>query len=314
MGPKSRPIITFALIREKNPFLNDIEELNHLDLSYANLTQLDDTLHLLSHVQSCNLSHNQLTVVSELDVFDQLDDLDLSFNLIDQNGLLQSLQGLPRGLRRINLSASLSSSFMMPLHAESILKEIVDRKCRLQNLLPTFDLNMTIEKLNRELEEGLLQSEQHRHQQQDHFKQQLEKQSEDENKVFVKVKDGLLSEKHWREEEKRRIRGELEKEGKSSGVMALGNNGDNNNNDNDAKPGELSEKAQEILQRMRLAADKVWQDLHSRPTTVTTTTKTTSINDVSEEKLITQHNRDISVAEQKLKDDSSVDTNKDDEK
>lgn len=153
-------------------------------------------------------------------------------------------------------------------------------------------IDWVLQKLNRELEEGLLQSEQHRHQQQDHFKQQIEKQSEEENKVFVKVKDGLLSEKHWREEEKRRIRGELEKEGKA--------------NDNDASssssPGELSEKAQEILQRMRLAADKVWQDLHSRPTT-------TSINNVSGEKLTTHG--DIG-AERKLMD--NVDNSFGDEK
>lgn len=189
-------MITFALIRQKNPAVggvDNISEIDRLDLSGCGVNEIDN-LDVFSHIKKLTLAHNNIRQVQNLRHFTQLEVLDLSYNSIDSAGLLASAAGIPSGLQRINLTANpcaldqdaltaIQDQFedlgiiidvetveedepdgvlpsegpdplpqqrppsrsKLPLNNDTVLKEIVDRKCKLQNIAPAFDLDATLQ-------------------------------------------------------------------------------------------------------------------------------------------------------------------------
>lgn len=99
--------ITFALIRKKNADLNfdNIEDITSICLDNCNLASVNN-LELFSHIHELHLHHNKISLIENISYFKKLKYLDLSFNSIHAEGLLQSLANIPRGLGSINLTGN----------------------------------------------------------------------------------------------------------------------------------------------------------------------------------------------------------------
>ena len=99
--------ITFALIRKKNADLNfdNIEDITLICLDNCNLASVNN-LELFSHIQELHLHHNKISLIENISYFKSLKYLDLSFNTISEEGLLQSLANIPKGLGSINLTGN----------------------------------------------------------------------------------------------------------------------------------------------------------------------------------------------------------------
>lgn len=99
--------ISFALIRQNNPNANfdKIEEIESIRIGNSNIESIDN-LELFSHVKELFLPHNRISIIKNLFFFNNLSFLDLSFNLISSESLLQSLDQLPKVLSTINLTGN----------------------------------------------------------------------------------------------------------------------------------------------------------------------------------------------------------------
>lgn len=100
--------ISFALIRSKNPHIenaDDIELVDSINLTGCQLSYIDN-LELFSHINELNLSNNNITRIENLFFFKSLKLLDVSFNNIDSVSLEQSIKEIPASLLSINLTGN----------------------------------------------------------------------------------------------------------------------------------------------------------------------------------------------------------------
>lgn len=99
--------ITFALIRRchGNIGADDLEEITTISLIEQRIEVIDN-LELFSQIECLNLSKNFITRLQNISLLLQLKHLDVSFNRIDSNSVIASIKEIPKSLESINLSGN----------------------------------------------------------------------------------------------------------------------------------------------------------------------------------------------------------------
>lgn len=173
------------LFQEAYPEIEDVQtllSLSEVNLSHRNIPRID-SLELFSNLQRLDLSHNSIVIIENIRFLSSLVHLDVSYNLIKEispSELPKSLQSLQvtgnplvndlldiEGVLILNSSLPISvpdiadplqddvceedSGSSSPLDADELLRQIVQRKSRIESLSSSGNV---LSKLLNELEES----------------------------------------------------------------------------------------------------------------------------------------------------------------
>jgi hypothetical protein len=100
--------VTFSLIRKHNPEISNAEDIGEVDvirLLNCNIVEIEN-LELFHHVSELYLNQNKIETLKGLSIFYQLKVVDVSYNKISSDALLESVPFLPKSLLSINLTGN----------------------------------------------------------------------------------------------------------------------------------------------------------------------------------------------------------------